>query len=65
MYDVKLDCNNSIILRHVDQLHYILQTEMIFMTAINDINLNHESKLRKSIMVRMNMNLLCKNLKQM
>ena len=64
MYDVKLDCNNSIILRHVDQLHYILQTEMIFMTAINDINLNHESKLRNSIMVRMNMNLLCKNLKQ-
>ena len=64
MYDVKRDCNNSIILQHVDQLHYILQTQMIFMTAINNINLNHESKLRKKIMVRMNINLSCQNLKQ-
>ena len=50
---VNLDCNNSIILQ-----------QMTFITAINNINPKHESQLRKSIMVRMNINLKCQNLRQ-
>ena len=39
MYDVKFDCNNSTIQRHVDQLRYM--PVMMFMAVISNINPNH------------------------